>query len=62
MMETELTEEMKQEILTLIATPGIEIEDIVKKIEADYDTVIDFLTEEYLMHNFDFGRRLCCRF
>lgn len=62
MMETELTEEMKQEILTLIATPGIEIEDIVNKVKADYDTIIDFLTEEYLTYNFDFGRRLCCRF
>jgi hypothetical protein len=62
MMETELNEEMKQEILTLISTPGIEIEDIVKKVETDYDTIMDFLADEYLKHNFDYGRRLCCRF
>lgn len=62
MMDTELSEQTKKEILKLISTPGIEIEDIVKKVNLDYDSIMNFLSEEYLKHNLDFGRRLCCRF
>ncbi|MFW9878376.1 MAG: hypothetical protein ACFFG0_35285 [Candidatus Thorarchaeota archaeon] len=58
----EVTEEAKVEILKLISTPRIEIEDIVDEVKLDYDTIMNFLSEEYLKHNFDYGRRLCCRF
>ncbi|MFW9865582.1 MAG: hypothetical protein ACFFEN_05720 [Candidatus Thorarchaeota archaeon] len=62
MMDTEISEQTKKEILKLISTPGIEIEDIVKKVNLDYDSIMNFLSEEYLKHNLDYGRRLCCRF
>lgn len=62
MMKIQLSEEIKKEILKLISTPGIEIEDIVEKIKLDYNTIMNFLSEEYLKHNFDYGKRLCCRF
>jgi hypothetical protein len=57
-----LNEETKEEILRLISTPGIEVEDIVSKVNLDFDTIMDFLSDEYLKHNFDYGRRICCRF
>ena len=62
MMDTEVSEQTKKEILKLISTPGIEIEDIAKKVNLDYDSIMNFLSEEYLKHNLDYGRRLCCRF
>jgi predicted transcriptional regulator len=62
MMEIELSEEKKEEILKLISTPGVEVEDIVKKVNLDYDTIMNFLSEEYLKHDLDYGRRICCRF
>ncbi|MFX1489027.1 MAG: hypothetical protein ACFFBI_07760 [Promethearchaeota archaeon] len=62
MMDTEISEQTKKEILKLISTPGIEIEDIVKNVNLDYDSIMNFLSEEYLKHNLDYGRRLCCRF
>ena len=61
-METVVSEESKKEILKLISTPGIEIEDIVKKVKLDYDIIMSFLSDEFLKHNFEFGRRICCRF
>ncbi len=61
-METLISEESKKEILKLISTPGIEIEDIVKKVKLDYDIIMSFLSDEFLKHNFEFGRRICCRF
>ena len=61
-MEIELSEEKKEEILKLISTPGVEVEDIVKKVNLDYDTIMNFLSEEYLKHDLDYGRRICCRF
>ena len=61
-METVLSEESKKEILKLISTPGIEIEDIIKKVKLDYDIIMSFLSDEFLKHNFEFGRRICCRF
>ena len=62
MMEIKVSKEIKEEILKLISTPGVEVEDIVEKVKLDYDTIMDFLSEEYLKHDFDYGRRLCCRF
>ena len=58
----EISDSTKKEIFKLISTPGIEIEDIVKKVSLDYDTIMELLTDEYLRNNFDYGRRLCCRF
>jgi hypothetical protein len=57
-----LNDETKEEILRLISTPGIEVEDIVLEVNLDFDTIMDFLSDEYLKHNFDYGRRICCRF
>ncbi len=57
-----LSEETKEEILKLISTPGIEVEDIVSKVNLDFDTIMEFLSDEYLKHNLDYGRRICCRF
>ena len=61
-MTSEISEETKKQIFDLIATPGIQIEDIIKKVNLDYDTIINVLSEEYLKHDLNFGRRLCCRF
>jgi len=61
-MVAEVSEEVKKEIFKLICTPGIEIEDIAKKVELNYDTVMKILSDEYLKNNLDYGRRLCCRF
>ena len=61
-MVIDVSEEVKKEIFKLISTPGIEIEDIVKKLNLDYDIVMEVLSEEYLRNNLDYGRRLCCRF
>ncbi len=61
-METAVTEESKKEILKLISTPGVEIEDIVKKVGLDYNLIMNFLSDEFLKYNFDYGRRICCRF
>jgi hypothetical protein len=61
-MKIEINEETKKEILHLISIPGIEIENIAEKVKVNYEMIIQFLSEEYLKHNFDYGRRLCCRF
>ena len=61
-METVVSEESKKEILQLISTPGVEIEDIVKKVGLDYNLIMNFLSDEFLKHNFEYGRRICCRF
>lgn len=61
-MEIEVSEDAKREILKLISTPGVEIEDIVKEVKLDYNIIMNFLSDEFLKHNFDFGRRICCRF
>ena len=61
-MEIEVSEEVKKEILKLISTPGVEIEDIVKEVKLDYNIIMNFLSDEFLKHNFDFGRRICCRY
>ncbi|KKN36278.1 hypothetical protein LCGC14_0775270 [marine sediment metagenome] len=61
-MKSEITEEVEKEIFKLISTPGVEIEDIIKKLNLDYDTVMNILSEEFLKHDFNQGRRLCCRF
>ena len=61
-MIEEVNEDVKKEIFRLISTPGIEIEDIVKKLNLEYDKVMKILENEYLKSNLDYGRRLCCRF
>jgi hypothetical protein len=61
-MEIEVSEEAKKEILRLISTPGVEIEDITKKVQLDYNIVMNFLSDEFLKHNLDYGRRICCRY
>ncbi len=61
-MSVNVSEEVKKEIFDLISIPGMEIEDIAKKVSLDYDTIIKILSDEYLKNNLDYGRRLCCRF
>ena len=61
-METEVSEEAKKEILKLISTPGVEIEEIMKKVELGYDIIMNFLSDEFLKYNLEYGRRICCRF
>jgi hypothetical protein len=61
-MEAKVSEETKQKIFQLISTPGVEIEEIVKIVNLDYDIVMDILANEYLRTNLNYGRRLCCRF
>ena len=67
-MTEQISAEVKNEILRLVSTPGIEIENIpalLKKkfnIKLEYEEIMTFLSEEYLKHNLDYGRRLCCRF
>ncbi len=61
-MTEEISEEIKKQIFELISTPGVEIEDIVKKLNLDYDKIMEILSDEYLRHDLDYGRRLCCRF
>ena len=61
-MSSEISEEVKKEIFKLISTPGVEIEDIVKRVNLDYSTLMKILEDEYLKNNLDFGRRLCCRY
>ena len=61
-MNTDVSEESKEEILKLISTPGIEVEDIVRKVNLDFETIMNFLSDEYFKHNLDYARRICCRF
>jgi len=67
-MTEDISEDIKKEIFRLVSTPGIEIEDIPEIVNKDYNTQLDYekvmkiLSDEYLKHNLDYGRRLCCRF
>jgi len=61
-MNSEVSEEVKKVIFDLISTPGIEIEDIINRVNLDYDTILNILSEEYFKCNLDHGHRLCCRF
>jgi hypothetical protein len=58
----EISEEIKKKICELISISGIEIEDISKEVDLDYDKVLEILSDEYFKYNLDYGRRLCCRF
>ena len=60
-MSSEISEQIKEEIFKLISTPGIEIEEISKKVNLDLEIVLSILSEEYFKCNLDHGRRLCCR-
>ncbi|MFX1256633.1 MAG: hypothetical protein ACFFAN_02150 [Promethearchaeota archaeon] len=61
-MTEKINDEIKNQIFKLISTPGIEIEEIVKEVKLDYNTVMEILKNEYFKFNLDYGRRLCCRF
>jgi len=61
-MTEEVSEEIKKVIFQLISTPGVEIQDIAEKLNLDYEKVMNVLSDEYLKHNLDYGRRMCCRF
>ena len=67
-MTEEISKEVKNEIFRLISTPGVNIKDIPDRVNKVYETVLDYeevmkiLSDEYLKHNLDYGRRLCCRF
>ena len=67
-MTEDISEKVKKEIFRLVSTPGIEIEVIPEIVNKDYNTQLDYekvmkiLSNEYLKHNLDYGRRLCCRF
>ena len=67
-MTEEISNEIKNEILKLVSTPGVEIEDIPARlkeafnVDLNYEKIMTFLSDEYLKHNLDYGRRLCCRF
>jgi predicted transcriptional regulator len=62
LMTVEISNDIKKQIFKMISTPGIEIEDIVKEVNLDYETIMKVLSDEYLKSNLDQGRRLCCRF
>lgn len=57
-----LNKETKQQIFKMMATPGVAIEDIAEKFNLEYEDLMKFLEKEYMKHNLDYGRRLCCRF
>jgi 5'-3' exonuclease len=61
-MTEEVSEELKKEIFELISMPGVEIQDIAEKLNIGYEKVMKILSDEYLKHNLDYGRRMCCRF
>ncbi|MFX0069612.1 MAG: hypothetical protein ACFFAO_00765 [Candidatus Hermodarchaeota archaeon] len=61
-MTENISEETKKEIFNLISKPGVQIEDIAETLNLEYEKIMEILSEEYLKHNLDFGRRLCCRF
>ena len=67
-MTEEISEEVKKEIFRLVSTPGVEIEDIHNRVNKIYETKLNYeevmkiLSDEYLKHDLDYGRRLCCRF
>ncbi|MFX1455791.1 MAG: hypothetical protein ACFFDB_10495 [Promethearchaeota archaeon] len=57
-----MSEEIKKEILLLIATPGVQIEEIAKIVKIDYIKIMDFLSDEFLKYDLNYGRRICCRY
>jgi len=61
-MTLEVSKDVKEEIFKLISIPGIEIEDIAKKVNLDQETVMKVLSDEYFRTDLTHGRRLCCRF
>ncbi|TFG23273.1 MAG: hypothetical protein EU533_03330 [Promethearchaeota archaeon] len=66
-MAQEISTEMKTEIFKLMSTPGIEVNDVPEVINhkfgsnLSYETLMEFLAEEYYRCNLDHGRKLCCR-
>lgn len=62
LMNSEISEEIVNEILKLISIPGVDIEDIEKKVNLDCDTILKILEEEYTKKDLNYGSRLCCKF
>ena len=60
-MTIEIGEEIKKKICQLISIPENDIEEIAKKVNLDYETVKEILSDEYFRCNLEYGRRLCCR-
>jgi transposase-like protein len=58
---TEISAEQKEQILSMICIPGLDLRDIAEKLNIDQEKIRKFLEEEYNKHNLQFGRRLCCR-
>ena len=67
-MTEEISKEVQNEIFRLISTPGVEIEEIPDRVnkmyatKLNYEDIMKILSDEYLKHNLDYGRRLCCKF
>ncbi|MHA1293396.1 MAG: hypothetical protein ACTSQJ_12100 [Promethearchaeota archaeon] len=61
-MTTDIDDQIKKKIFTLISIPGIEIQDIAEKLNLDYENIMNILADEYLKYDLDKGRRMCCRF
>ncbi|MFW9895865.1 MAG: hypothetical protein ACFFD7_08680 [Candidatus Thorarchaeota archaeon] len=57
-----MSEEIKKEILLLISAPGVQIEEIAKIVKIDYNKIMDFLSDEFLKYDLNYGRRICCRY
>jgi len=67
-MVQEISTEMKSEIFKLMSTPGIEVNEVPDIVNhkfgsnLSYENLMEFLADEYLKHDLNYGRRLCCRF
>ena len=66
-MKQQISTEMKAEIYKLMCTPGIEVDEVPILINRkfgsnlNYDTLMEYLSEEYYRCDLDHGRKLCCR-
>ncbi len=61
-MTAEIEETTKQLIFKMINTPGVEIDDIAKKLNLEREKVLTILADEYLRYDLNSGRRLCCKY
>ena len=59
--ELDVSEEIKQEIFKLICIPGMEIEEIARKLNLDHKMVSKILADECMKYDLNHGRRLCCK-
>ena len=58
----DISKEIKEKLLLLISTPGLEIEEVSEILNIKQEIMIKILTDEYYKHDLDKGRRLCCKF